>query len=96
MLGIGILAVIGGLLKAILKKHNGGNVMKALAVIIAVIAGGIATYVYSNPVTSAVGAAESGITLSDIGAILNIIKMIPWVVGLFYVIGIIINMSSRD
>ena len=96
MLGIGILAVIGGLLKAVLKKHNGGNVMKALAVIIAVIAGGIATYVYSNPVTSAVGVAESGFTLSDIGAILNIIKMIPWVVGLFYVIGIIINMSSRD
>lgn len=96
MLGIGILAAIGGLLKVALKKHNGGTLMKVLAVILAVIAGGIASYIYSNPVTSAVGAVESGVSLSDIGAILNIIKMVPWAVGLFYIIGIILNISSRD
>lgn len=96
MFGIGLLALVGGLLKVLMKKHTGGTLMKAIAVIIAILAGGIATYVYSNPVTSVVGVAESGVSLNDIGNILNLIKMVPWIVGLFYIIGIVLNMSSKD
>ena len=52
-LGIGIFATIGGLLKAILKKPHGGGAMKALGVVIVFVAGCLASYAYSNPISAA-------------------------------------------
>lgn len=95
-LGIGVFATIGGLLKAMMRKPHGGGVMKALGVVIVFVAGCLASYAYSNPISTAENAISSGVNLSNIQTIIQIVKFIPWAAGLSYVIGILLNIGSRD
>lgn len=95
-LGIGIFATIGGLLKAIMRKPHGGGAMKALGVVIVFVAGCLASYAYSNPISAAENAISSGVNLSNIQTIIQVVKFIPWAAGLSYVVGILLNMGSRD
>lgn len=94
--GCGILAVIGGLLRMLLRRGDAGDALKIIAVLLAVVVGALMTYVYMHPIDAAMQAYQSGVSFSDIKTLVNIAKFIPWgVIGL-YAIGILINIGSNE
>lgn len=98
--GVGVLATIGGLLKALVHHPHGGGGLKVFSVLIALIAAVIAISVYANPVDSgmqAVNAAyQSGMSFDDISNIYQLIKFIPYGVAILYIAGILVNLTRQQ
>lgn len=87
----GILATIGGLVKGYTHNLNSGVVFKVVGVIILVIAASLAIYSYANPVETAVNAYRSGIGIDDVQNIVQLAKIIPWIAGIIYAVGILLS-----
>lgn len=84
----GGLATIGGLVKGFSHNFTGGMIFKAIGVVVLIIAAGLGMYVYANPVDTAMNVVQSRTTMDDLQNILQVAKMIPWLAGFIYVIGI--------
>ncbi|WP_125571047.1 hypothetical protein [Lacticaseibacillus songhuajiangensis] len=97
---IGIMAVVGGLVKALMHKANTGAVLKALAVLAGVALAGIASYVYAHPVASAYNAArtayDSGMSLDDLSTMTTLMQYLPFAIMGIYAVGIIVNLVGRN
>ncbi|WP_461225730.1 hypothetical protein [Lacticaseibacillus suihuaensis] len=99
-LRLGILAVVGGLVKGLMHKANGGAILKALAVLAGAAAAAAASYVYAHPFASAYQAAraayESGASLDDIGNLATMVQYLPVAVMAVYGVGILLNLLGRN
>ncbi|WP_262315698.1 hypothetical protein [Lacticaseibacillus parakribbianus] len=97
---IGVLAVVGGLVKGLMHKANGGAILKALAVLAGAAAAAAASYVYAHPFASAYQAAraayESGASLDDIGNLATMVQYLPVAVMVVYGVGILLNLLGRN
>lgn len=98
---IGVLAIIGGLFKVILhSKSNKGITLKVIATGMYFITAIVATYIYSNPISTGISVTETfynnGSSLSDIQNIYNFLKTIPYIVIVVYACGIIKNAMSKS
>ena len=96
VLGIGILATIGGLTKMLIHNVQGGNLAKWFAIIIAIITGFVATVIYSDPMSIISETIQGGFDFENIKIFLNVMKCIPWIVTLIYVIGIFFNIGNTN
>lgn len=94
LMGIGVLALIGGIVKGA-TGHTGGGLAKVLGFVLGVIIAGVACYVYANPVDSAVSAAQaaynSGASMDDISTAYKAVKIVPWIAAGLYGLGILLN-----
>lgn len=97
---LGLMALIGGLVKGFLHKGNFGQTLKALAVLAAIACAGILTYVYAHPLDSAYTAAkaayDNGMSLSDVGDLAAYGQYLPLAVMGVYALGIVINVIGRN
>ena len=95
LLGIGAAMTLGGIIKDIRRQLQGGGVLKFLGIAICVGAAIAASYVYANPVSSSLRAAEaaysSGMSYSDIQNLIGVIKALPYVAAIIYGLGIFVN-----
>lgn len=95
LLGIGAAMTLGGIIKGIRRQLQGGGVLKFLGIAICVGAAIAASYVYANPVSSSLRAAEaaysSGMSYSDIQNLIGVIKALPYVAAIIYGLGIFVN-----
>ncbi|MDN6447734.1 MAG: zinc ribbon domain-containing protein, partial [Lacticaseibacillus paracasei] len=77
------------------RQLQGGGVLKFLGIAICVGAAIAASYVYANPVSSSLRAAEaaysSGMSYSDIQNLIGVIKALPYVAAIIYGLGIFVN-----
>ncbi|MDV7720049.1 zinc-ribbon domain-containing protein [Pediococcus ethanolidurans] len=95
LLGIGAAATLGGLVKGLTQHPNGGGILKTIAIVLCIISTGAILYIYANPAMSAMDAYKSGISFDSLDNIYRMAKMIPWIAGMFYGVGIFINAVSK-
>lgn len=99
-LRIGLLALVGGLVKGFIHKANSGITLKAIAVLAGVATAAVTSYVYAHPFASAVDAArmayDSGASLDDISNIVQMVKYLPFVVIGIYALGIFVNLLGQN
>ncbi|MEI5839738.1 zinc ribbon domain-containing protein [Lacticaseibacillus rhamnosus] len=95
LLGIGVAMTLGGLIKGIRRQLKGGGLLKFFGVVICIGTAIAATYVYANPVSTSLRAAEaaynSGMNYSDIQNLIGVIKALPYVAAIIYGLGIFVN-----
>lgn len=97
LFGVGIAMLIGGTIKGI-TGHIRGGTLKIIAILICFVATIAATYVYSNPLTSAVNAAayayNSNTNIDTIQNLANIVKALPYIAGAIYGLGVLQNATT--
>ncbi|WP_429971770.1 zinc-ribbon domain-containing protein [Fructilactobacillus sp. Tb1] len=92
----GLLATVGGLVKGFTHNFSGGLGLKVVGVLVLICSAGMAMYVYANPVSSAISAYQSGASIGDMQNLVQVAKLIPWIAGIIYAIGIVLNLVKKD
>lgn len=97
LIGWGVFAIGGGIVKLLFHHQHGGRLYKLAAVVIGILTTIIVCYLYGHPVdggyqltTALIG---SNMTTSSL---LNIINWVPWVFAILYLLGILKNALRRN
>ncbi|MGL0747223.1 hypothetical protein ABPD29_01220 [Secundilactobacillus paracollinoides] len=97
LIGWGVFAIGGGIVKLLFHHQHGGRLYKLAAVVIGILTTVIVGYLYGHPVdggyqltTALIG---SNMTTSSL---LNIINWVPWVFAILYLLGILKNALRRN
>lgn len=95
---MGIPAIIGGIIKGA-THHRGGGALKSCGLVLAVVYGLACSFIFANAAAVAGQTAAAVITgdtsLSDLESFAQLVRIIPWLAGGLYVIGILINGGSK-
>lgn len=97
LIGWGVFAIGGGLVKLIFHHQHGGRLYKLAAVVIGILTTIIVFYLYGHPVSGGYQLTTSliGSNMTTSG-LLNLINWIPWVFAVLYLLGILKNALRRN